>query len=119
MKKIGIVAVLSMLVLGAFTTGCGNGSSAVTCDVKTTTLHSCTSYDYSADTTGTLASLEASSCTAQHGTTGACPTTAELGTCTQTVSGYSSSVTYYSDTTPALTAAQAKTACGTGTWTAK
>lgn len=112
MKKIGMVAALAFLTAaGLLSVGCGSSSSAASCDLKTTASHICTTYDYGAlDTTGALASAEATSCTSAKGTPGSCPTTASVGTCTITAAGVSSAVTYYSDV-GGVTAANAKTAC--------
>jgi len=118
MKKVGIVAVLSMLALGALITGCGNSASTSTCDYKLAGVHECTVTDYSADTTGLAAGLADSACKSEGGTT-TCATANVLGTCATKVGTYTETVTYYSDSTPALTADQAKMACGAGTWTAK
>jgi len=113
MNKIGIVAVLSLLTVGIFTTGCGNGGSAgVSCDLKTTASHVCATYDYgSLDPSGAGATAEGMACTASKGTAGtSCPTTASLGTCTLVTSGITTSTTFYSDV-GMVTVAAAKMAC--------
>jgi hypothetical protein len=112
MKKIGIVAALAFITsAGILSIGCGSGGSGASCDLKTTASHICTTYDYGAlDTTGALASAEATACTNAKGTPGDCPTASSVGTCTITSAGVSSAVTYYSDV-GGVTADAAKTAC--------
>lgn len=112
MKKIGIVAVLSFIAAaGILSVGCGSGGGGVSCDLKTSTSHICTTYDYgSLDPSGAAASAEASACTMQKGTSGSCPSTASVGTCTVTSGGVSSAITYYSDV-GMVTAASVKMAC--------
>lgn len=114
MKKIGIVAVLSIIgMAGVFSAGCG--SSGTGCDFKSAGIHICETYDsaYPSDTVNSL-------CTAESGTAGSCPTANALGTCSITSGTYKNSETFYSDSSPAITADQAKTSCTSegGTWTA-
>jgi hypothetical protein len=91
MKKIGIVAVLTVLAAGPWAAGCGSSTSA--CDLQVLGVHEC----YTTNEPGFMMA-----CTETPGGSSSetCPTTNAVGTCAVTVGGYTETYTFYTDAGP-------------------
>jgi hypothetical protein len=100
---------------GTGTSPTGGGTSSFSCDLNMSGEHLCERVN----TTAAQAAAFASSCTQDGGTSGtSCSNANALGTCTETASGTTVEITYYSGSS--LTAASAQQSCssGGGTWSA-
>jgi hypothetical protein len=114
MKKIGIVTVLSMLAAGMWATGCG-ASGDFACDYTTGGIHLCETIT----NPGSDSSALSAACTAEGGTVPtACSTSGTIGTCSQTASGVTQTITYYAGAMITVSTAQAACTSGGGSWTA-